>query len=261
MGAPVSVEGRLWGIMIAAWKEDAALPEKAEERMSQFTELIAVAIANADGRTQLAASRARVVATADETRRRIERDLHDSTQQRLVSLGLELRAAEAALPAELADLKGWIASAAAGTAEILEEVQEISRGIHPAILTTGGLGPALRTLARRSAVPVELDLSISGRFPEAVEVAVYFVVSEALTNAAKHARASVVRIELAAPDAAVVLAIDDDGVGGADPERGSGLIGLRDRVEALGGSIDIASPAGSGTSLRVRIPIAVERVA
>jgi PAS domain S-box-containing protein len=252
VGAPVSVEGRLWGIMIAAWKEDAALPEKAEERMSQFTELIAVAIANAEGRTQLAASRARVVATADETRRQIERDLHDSTQQRLVSLGLELRAAEAALPAELADLKAWIASAAAGTAEILEEVQEISRGIHPAILTTGGLGPALRTLARRSAVPVELDLSISGRFPEAVKVAVYFVVSEALTNAAKHARASVVRIELAAPDAAVVLAIDDDGVGGADPERGSGLIGLRDRVEALSGPSSSSSTSACRRGTRPR---------
>lgn len=260
VGAPVLVEGRLWGVMIAWWKADAALPEDAEERMTQFTDLIAVAIANAEGRTQLAASRARVVATADETRRRIERDLHDSTQQRLVSLGLELRAAEAALPPELADVKAWIGSAAAGMAEILEEVQEISRGIHPAILTTGGLAPALRTLARRSAVPVELDVGVTGRLPAAIEAAVYFVVSEALTNAAKHARASFVRVDVEAHNGSVELEIDDDGVGGADPARGSGLIGLRDRVEALGGSIDIASPAGDGTALRATIPI-VERVA
>jgi PAS domain S-box-containing protein len=259
VGAPVSVEGRVWGVMIAAWKDDVALPRDTEERMSQFTELIAVAISNAEGRTQLAASRARIVTTADETRRRIERDLHDSTQQRLVALGLELRAAEAALPPELADLKDWIASAAAGTAEILEEVQEISRGIHPAILTTGGLAPALRTLARRSAVPVDLDLKLAGRLPEAVEAAVYFVVSEALTNAAKHARASVVEVAVEAPNGAVELVVDDDGVGGADASRGSGLVGLRDRVEALGGSIEIHSVAESGTSLRVMIPI-VERV-
>jgi PAS domain S-box-containing protein len=260
VGAPVSVEGRLWGVMTAAWKDDAAVPEDAEERMSQFTELIAVAIANAEGRTQLAASRARVVATADETRRRIERDLHDSTQQRLVSLGLELRAAEAALPPELTDLKRWIGSAAAGTAEILDEVQEISRGIHPAILTTGGLAPALRTLARRSAVPVDLELGIQGRLPAGVEAAVYFVVSEALANAAKHADASGVKVDVQAHNGSVDIGIDDDGVGGADPAGGSGLIGLHDRVDALGGSIDVASPAGAGTSLRVSIPI-VERVA
>ncbi len=260
VGAPVSVEGRLWGVMIASWKDEAAAPADAEERMAQFTELVAVAIANAEGRTQLAASRARVVATADETRRRIERDLHDSTQQRLVSLGLELRAVEAVLPAELSDVKERIAGAAAGTAEILEEVQEISRGIHPAILTTGGLTPALRTLARRCTVPVELDTEIAGRLPEAVEAAVYFVVSEALTNAAKHARASFVSVAVTAQNGSVELAVDDDGAGGADPARGSGLIGLHDRVEALGGSIALDSPAGGGTALRARIPI-VGRVA
>jgi len=259
VAAPVLVEGRLWGVMIATWTEEAA-PEDAEARMSQFTELVAVAISSADGRTQLEASRARVVRTADETRRRIERDLHDATQQRLVSLGLELRAAEAALPVELGDLKGWIANAVAGTAEILEEVREISRGIHPAILTTGGLGPALRTLARRSAVPVDLDCRVTGRLPEAVEAAVYFVASEALTNAAKHAGASLVRVELDARDEAVELTVQDDGTGGADPTLGSGLIGLRDRVEALGGSIEIHSSAVNGTSLRARVPI-VERVA
>jgi signal transduction histidine kinase len=139
--------------------------------------------------------------------------------------------------------------------EVLDEVQEISRGIHPAILTTGGLGPALRTLARRAGVPVELKLAIDGRLPKAVEVATYFVVSEALTNAAKHAEASFVAVDLASRDGVVDLTIRDDGIGGADPLRGSGLVGLRDRVEALGGSIAISSPAGHGTSLSVKIPI------
>lgn len=254
VGAPVSVGGRLWGVMVAAWKDPSAPPEDAEQRMAQFTELIGVAIANAEDRTQLAASRARVVRTADETRRRIERDLHDTIQQRLVSLGLELRTAEAALPADREDVRRQVGAAAATVVELIAEVQEISRGIHPAILTTGGLGPALRTLARRSPVPVELDDRVARRLPEAVEAAIYFVASEALANAAKHADASVVRIALHAPDGAVELAVVDDGVGGADPARGSGLVGLQDRVEALGGAIDIASAAGSGTSVQVSIP-------
>jgi signal transduction histidine kinase len=227
--------------------------------MSQFTELVAVAIANAEGRSQLAASRARVVTAADETRRRIERDLHDATQQRLVSLVLGLRATEASLPGELGELKRQLGETADGMNEVLDEVQEISRGIHPAILTTGGLGPALRTLARRAGVPVELDLEIGGRLPKAVEVAAYSVVSEALTNAAKHADASFVEVVLGSREHVLDLRIRDDGIGGADPARGSGLVGLRDRVEALGGSIAITSTAGRGTALSVKIPIIKDR--
>jgi signal transduction histidine kinase len=203
---------------------------------------------------ELAASRARIVAAADETRRQIERDLHDGTQQRLVSLGLALRAAEANVPPGLVDLRADLLRTASGLSEAVEDLQEISRGIHPAILSRGGLAPALETLAGRAAVPVELEARLHGELPESVEVAAYYVVSEALTNAAKHAQASVVQVEVANDDSVVELAIRDDGVGGAEPARGSGLIGLRDRVEALGGSIEITSTPAFGTSLLARIP-------
>jgi signal transduction histidine kinase len=206
-------------------------------------------------RAELTASRARVVAAGDDARRRIERDLHDGTQQRLVSLGLELRAAEAMVPPGSDELRALLSSAAEGLAEAVEDLQEISRGIHPAILSKGGLGPALKALARRSAVPVELDLRIDRRLPEPVEVAAYYVVSEALTNAAKHANPSLILAEAEASDRAFRLAVRDDGAGGADPDHGSGLLGLRDRVEAIGGRLEVTSPPGGGTSLRVTIPV------
>jgi signal transduction histidine kinase len=203
----------------------------------------------------LTESRARVVAASDETRRRIERDLHDGTQQRLVSLGLELRAAEAMAPPELTELRSQLSHTAEGLAGAVEELQEISRGIHPAILSKGGLGPALKTLARRSAIPVELDIRGSRRPPQPVEAAAYYVVSEALTNAAKHSNASAVWVDVDTGDAALRVSIRDDGVGGAAPGQGSGLLGLKDRVEALGGAIEIDSPGGGGTSVRVSIPL------
>ena len=254
VASPIIVEGHLWGAMVA-WTKGEPLSPDTEERMANFTELVATAIANAESRAELTASRARVVAAADDTRRRIERDLHDGTQQRLVSVGLELRVAEAMVPPELPDLTAQLSQVVEDLGAAVKDLQEASRGIHPAILSRGGLGPALRTLARRSALPVELDLRVDRRLPERVEVAVYYVASEALTNAAKHAHASVVHVDLDADDATVQLSIRDDGVGGADPTRGSGLVGLRDRVEALGGRIEVASPAGSGTSLVVRIPL------
>jgi signal transduction histidine kinase len=206
-------------------------------------------------RAELTASRARVVAAGDQSRRRIERDLHDGAQQRLVSLALELRQAEATVPAEQQELRERLAETARGVAGVLEDLQEISRGIHPAILSEGGLGPALRTLARRSPIPVELDLKADRRLPENVEVAAYFVTSEALTNAAKHSQASVIHVHFEAQDGIARLAIRDDGLGGAEPGRGSGIIGLTDRVEAIGGTFDLASPKGSGTSLVVELPI------
>jgi signal transduction histidine kinase len=209
----------------------------------------------ADSRAALTASRARIVAAADDARRRLERDLHDGVQQRLVSVSLELRAVEAALPPD-AEPSAQLAHAAGGLAGAVDDLVEISRGIHPAILAAGGLGPALKTLVRRSPIPAELDLRSVRRLPEPVEVAAYYVVSEALTNAAKHAHASVVHVDVDADASTVQLAIRDDGVGGADPIRGSGLVGLTDRVEALGGKLEIASPAGGGTSLRVTIPAA-----
>ena len=206
-------------------------------------------------RAELAASRARIVTAADETRRQIERDLHDGVQQRLVSLALAQRTAEAMVPPELRELRAQLSRVVDGLAGALEELQEISRGIHPAILAQGGLAPALKTLARRSAVPVELEVRAETRLPEPVEVAVYYVVSEALTNTAKHAHASAVHVAVEARDGVLELSIRDDGSGGADPTRGSGLIGLTDRVDALGGTIEVASPVGQGTTLLITLPI------
>jgi signal transduction histidine kinase/PAS domain-containing protein len=253
-GSPIDVDGRLWGLLAAASRGPDPMPMATESRLAAFAELLGTAIAKAESRSELTASRARLVTAADETRRRLERDLHDGVQQRLVSLGLELRAVEAALP-QGDVLRARVAQTATGLAGALNDLVEISRGIHPAILAAGGLGPALKTLARRSAVPVELELHTDRRLPDRVEVAVYYVVSEALTNAAKHAGASVVQVDVDADDWMVHLTIRDDGRGGADPGRGSGLIGLTDRVEALGGRIEILSPAGRGTSLLVRIPL------
>jgi PAS domain S-box-containing protein len=255
VGTPIIVEGRLWGTMSAGSRLEQPLPADTEARLADFTELLATAIANAESRAALAASRARVVTAADETRRRIERDLHDGTQQQLVSLMLELRAAEATEPADVGELRAQLARTARGLGGVLEELQEISRGIHPPALSRGGLQRALRVLARRSAVPVELDVRAERRLPEQIEVAAYYVVSEALTNAAKHAHASLVHVELHAHNAAVRLAIRDDGVGGADPRRGSGLVGLSDRIEALGGTLEVTSPARSGTTLLIEIPL------
>jgi PAS domain S-box-containing protein len=254
VATPIMVEGRVWGAVAAGTRREH-FPDDTEERMAAFTDLVGTAIANAASRAELTASRARVVAAADETRRRIERDLHDGTQQRLVSLALSLRAAEAKVPGELEELRAELAQTASGLAAALADLHEITRGIHPAVLTKGGLVPALRTLARRAGVPVQLDLRIDARLPVPVEVAAYYVVSEALANAARHAHASEVHVDLEAHDSVVELAVEDNGRGGADMRRGSGLVGVRDRVEALGGTIDIVSTPGQGTSLRVSLPL------
>jgi PAS domain S-box-containing protein len=253
-GAPILVEDRLWGVMVAGWIRHQPVTG-IEDRIAQFTDLVATAISNAQARSDLAASRARIVAASDQTRRRIERDLHDGVQQRLVSLGLGLRAAQTAVPTGQPGLRQELARLARGTAEILEELREMSRGIHPAILSLGGLGPALKALTRRSAVPVRLDVRVQARLPERAEVAAYFVVSEALANVAKHARASVVEVLAEVRDGVLVVSISDDGIGGADPSRGSGLIGLTDRVQASGGTISISSHAGAGTRITAELPV------
>ena len=209
-------------------------------------------------REELVASRARIVAAGDEARRRIERDLHDGTQQRLVALGLELRMAGDDVPPDRPALRRRLSRLAGETNDVVQELREISHGIHPAVLTRG-IVPAVTTLARRSPVPVETELRIDRRPPERAAVAVYYVVSEALTNAAKHARASYVRVELTSDDHHVSLTVRDDGIGGARFDHGSGLIGLRDRVEALEGTVELISPAGAGTTLHVRIPTPVRQ--
>jgi signal transduction histidine kinase len=255
VGAPIIVGGHLWGAAIAGTLRPESLPPDTETRVGDFTDLVATAIANAQTHAELTASRTRIVAAADDTRRRIERDLHDGAQQRLVSLGLEMRSTEASVPAELHAFKGQLSHLATGLAGVAEDLQEIARGIHPAILSKGGLGPALKTLARRSAVPVELDLHLDRQLPDSVEVGAYYVVAEALTNAAKHARASHVTVSVACADAILHLSIQDDGIGGADSANGSGLVGLSDRLAALGGKMTISSQPGRGTSLAVKIPL------
>ena len=261
VGAPITVDGRLGGVLVVVATEPDRLPAGSELAVAEFTELLATAIANAQTRAELTASRARVVATADETRRRIERDLHDGAQQRLVSLVLKLRAAQSAVPPELDDVSAQLDRVAAGLASALDELREFARGIHPAILAEGGLGPALRALARRSEVPVELDVRTTRRLPAPIEVAAYYVVSEALTNAAKHADASVVAVDVEEAEGGLRISVRDDGVGGADLAGGSGLLGLKDRVEALGGRVSVESPRGVGTSIQVELPLAdVDRI-
>jgi signal transduction histidine kinase len=196
-----------------------------------------------------------VIAAADEARRRIERDLHDGAQQQLVTLALGLRSAEGRVPAGLEDIRAEVGRFADRLTSVVEELREMSRGIHPAILTEGGLSPAMEALALRSSVPVKLNVRCERRLPDGIEVAAYYVVSEALTNAAKHADASRVLIDLHVEEGTLCLSVVDDGVGGAGPSGGSGLMGLKDRVEALGGTFDVASPPGSGTRLDVEIPL------
>jgi signal transduction histidine kinase len=257
VAAPITVKGRLWGFMTVASAGPEPPPLETEERLANFTELAATAIANAEAQAELTGSRARIVASADETRRRIERDLHDGVQQRLVTLALQLRAAQAAVPPGLDELAAELDRVAGGLNTALDELREFARGIHPAILAEGGLGPALKALARRSPVAIDLDVRIEGRLPEPVEVGGYFVVSEALTNVAKHARATRVRVDVEAADRTLHIHVRDNGVGGAEFGRGSGLVGLRDRVEALGGRIALQSEPGLGTSLSVELPIPV----
>ena len=206
----------------------------------------------------LNASRARIVAASDAARRQVERNLHDGVQQRLVTSMLRLRLAEQLVPNELDDLKQQLADVASELTDVSTELREVSRGLHPAILSQGGLASALNTLASRSTVPLTLDAAIDRQLPESVEVAAYYVVAEALANAAKHAQASEVTVCAHRADDHLRISVQDDGIGGAEISNGSGLIGLKDRVESLGGTIRLVSPRGGGTSLHVTIPLNVE---
>jgi signal transduction histidine kinase len=256
-GAPISVDGRLWGVIVAASTSETFLPPDTEARLAGFTELVGTALANTEAQAALTASRARIVAAADTARRRIERDLHDGAQQRLVSLALRLRGSTQASPRPDADaLATQMDLVAEEITGVLSELREIARGIHPAVLAEGGLRPALTTLARRSAVPVRLDLEIDQRLPEPVELAAYYVVTEALANTAKHARATSTDVRVAADGGLLRISVRDDGHGGADPARGTGLVGLIDRVEALGGQLTLRSLPGAGTTLDVALPLA-----
>jgi signal transduction histidine kinase len=258
VGVPVVVDGALWGVMAVGSRDSESLPSDLEDRLMNFTELLATAIANAEGRAELDASRARIVATADATRRRIERDLHDGAQQQLVSLALALRAAQATVPEGFVEHQNELSLVVAGLTSALDDLREIALGIHPAGLSDDGLTPALKRLVARSPIRVNLEVDADARFPESVEVTAYYVVSEALTNAAKYAETPVADVTVTAGAAALRVEVRDGGRGGANPAEGTGLIGLKDRVEAIGGTMRLASPDGAGTLLSVVLPLGVE---
>jgi signal transduction histidine kinase len=256
VGAPITVEGRLWGLIVVASTSEQP-PRETETRLSDFTKLVAIAISNADAQAELTASRARIVTAGDQARQRFERELHDRTQQRLVSLVLELRTAQAALSSDLPGLSAQLDRAVAAATELLDEVREIASGIHPAILTKGGITPALGALARRCPISVRLDVRITHPLPQHIESSAYHVVADALTNAAAHSHASLVKVSVADDSERGVLdvSVSDDGVGGAQFASGSGLLGLKDRVEAIGGRVVLDSPTGAGTTLTAELPI------
>lgn len=254
VGVPIRVHGNLWGL-IAIGSATGPLPPDAEERLAEFTGLTATAIATAEGRAEVAASRSRIVAASDEARRRIERDLHDGAQQRLVSLAVRLTTM-AQCPTTSPQLRAELHDASEELGSVMDELREIARGIYPAVLARAGLGPALRALARRSSVPARVCAATGSRLPKHAEVAAYYVVSEALTNAAKYAHAQHVHIFADIEDQTLKVSVVDDGVGGADPTKGSGLTGLADRVEALGGHLTVHTSEGEGTRIDCDIPLA-----
>ena len=251
--APVLVSGRVWGA-VSATRNEGSFPPDAERRVAQFTNLVATALANAEAREELLASRARIVEAGDAERRRLERNLHDGAQQRLVSLSLSLRLAQARLKTDAQGADEILTGASVELALALEELRELARGIHPAVLTDRGLGPALESLADRTPLPITFDELPDDRLPAPIEAAAFYVVSEALTNVTKYADASSVNVRVAQENGNAIVEVSDDGVGGADPTSGSGLRGLSDRVAALEGRLAIVSPPGAGTRIRAEIP-------
>ena len=255
VAAPIVVSGRLWGALSISVAAPDELGAGVEMQVAKFTNLVAVTLANAEAREQLTASRARIVQAGDAERRRLERNLHDGAQQRLVSLALSLRLAQSRLAEDPAAAAALLAQASDELALSLEELRELARGIHPAILTDRGLAPAVEALAARATLPVEVNGHLPERLPGAVEAAAFYVVSESLTNVAKYASASRARVDLVADDGLLVVEVTDDGVGGADAAKGSGLRGLADRVEALGGRLRVSSELGHGTTVRAELPL------
>jgi signal transduction histidine kinase len=255
VAAPIVVSGRLWGSTSISLHESERFPPDVEARLEKFTNLVAVALANAEAREEVTASRARIVQAGDAERRRLERNLHDGAQQRFVSLALGLRLAQSQLSADPVAAADLLSQASEELALGLEELRELARGIHPAVLTDRGLAAAVEALATRATLPVELNGLPSERLPEPIEAAAYYVVSESLTNVAKYASASRANVDLARDNGLLVVEVSDDGVGGADPGKGSGLRGLTDRVEALGGHLHVSSETGLGTTVRAELPL------
>ncbi len=259
-GVPIVVEGGIWGFMVAASKPGGSIPTGTEARLASFTELVATAVSNATTRAELIASRARIVAAGDEARRQIERNLHDGTQQRLVAIGLDVQTVRESMPVEMQDARSGLERVKDELEAVLEDVRELSHGLHPALLSRAGLEPSLRSLARKSPIPVELNVSLSKRPSESTETAVYYVISEALANSAKHAHASHVSVVLTTSESEIRAVIEDDGGGGAEASAGSGLVGLIDRIEALGGRFALDSPPGHGTRISIEMPLTAEPI-
>jgi signal transduction histidine kinase len=252
----VTVGGRLWGALIASTRAPEGLAADTERRLSDVAELVAQALANADARDKLAASRARLVEVGDAERQRLERNLHDGAQQQLVALALQLRLVEARLAGDPEAARGDLVAAREHLDLALAELRELARGIHPAVLTDRGLKPAVEALVNRAPVPMEVLDIPDARLPEPVETAAYYLIAEAVTNVAKYAQATHVAVSVRPQDGHLLVRVDDDGVGGADPTGGTGLRGLSDRVEALHGRLRVESPHGGGTHLTAEIPIA-----
>jgi signal transduction histidine kinase len=253
VGAPIVVEGRLWGVIVAATRQDEPLPTGVESRVGEFTELVATAISNIKARADLAASRARIVVAADEERRRVVRDLHDGAQQRLVHTVITLKLARQALEDDDATAPALVIEGLDHAQQATAELRELSHGIMPEVLTQGGLHAGVEALAARTPVPVDIDVSV-GRLPATIEATAYFVVAEALTNVAKHARAQRATVSAHVEDDMLRVAVRDDGVGGARPE-GSGLLGLRDRLAVLDGRLHVESPLEGGTLVAAHVAL------
>jgi signal transduction histidine kinase len=251
---PIIIAGRVWGALSATWPEVRTMPVGAEDRVAAFAELVAYAIENAETREELAASRARLVKAADEARRQIERDLHDGAQQRLVAAAVELSVLDRRLDRDPEGARSALARAREQLDSGLGELRDLARGIHPAVLTDRGLEAALQALVQRATVPAELRVAVPGRLDASIEAAAYFLVSEALTNVAKYAEADAVSVDVTCNGGTLVVTIADDGIGGAHPGRGSGLRGLCDSVQAVGGRLELSSPPEQGTRLRAHLP-------
>jgi signal transduction histidine kinase len=254
VAAPVTVDGQLWGALAAATRSDEPLPKGIEQRLCDFADLVAQALANADAHEQLTASRARIVEAGDAERRRLERNLHDGAQQRLVALAVDLTLIGLTLEKDPMAARQTLLAAQDLLSEGLEELRELARGIHPAVLTERGLGPALEALVKRSPVPVEITDLPQERLASPVEATAYYVVTEALTNVAKYAHASHVTVSVRHSNQHATVTVCDDGVGGADAAHGTGLRGLADRVEALDGHLYVDSPHTRGTRISAEIP-------
>jgi signal transduction histidine kinase len=256
-GGPIILGGRVWGALSAVWPDRGLMPPGAEDRVAAFAELVSYSIENAETRDELAASRARLVEAANEARRRIERDLHDGAQQRLVAAALTLALVDRQLERDPEGARPVLAMAREQLDYGLGELRDLARGIHPAVLTERGLEAALNALVQRAPVPVELCTTVAERLDKAIEAAAYFLISEALTNVAKYAQANTVSVDVACTGGTLVVTIADDGIGGVDPEQGSGLRGLVDRIDAVGGRLEVSSPPGAGTRLCARLPTTV----